>query len=81
MRWNNSINEWLPMTKKLPVFVRGAAFMTMVACFAWAQSVEAATILSGPEDAAAALGGHLVTVNNQDENDWVFDMFALFGAS
>lgn len=77
----------------------GGGFTTIVVYFALAQSVQAASVLSGPEvnpsnghsyylltsdfwgpseDAAVALGGHLVTVNDQTENDWVFDTFALF---
>jgi hypothetical protein len=40
--------------------------------------LEAATWNSS-EAAAVALGGHLVTMNSQDENSWVYDTFASFG--
>jgi hypothetical protein len=31
------------------------------------------------EAEAAALGGHLATINNQAEEDWIYDSFSLYG--
>ncbi len=60
------LNKYLLVPKEIPeTFIRGNSIYTIVDGPSWTEA----------EANANKLGGHLVTINNEEENDWLHETF------